>query len=234
MITLYDLAARDARIRFSPFCWRTKMALQHKGLTFETVPWRFTEKDMLKQTGQGRVPVMIDGAQRLHDSWTIALYLDRTYPGRPALMRSEAEHAAARFMNSWCDVTLHPTLRPLLFLEAYKMLAEKDQPYFRESREKLVGVTLEDFCADREGARRAFLKAIAPVENTLAEVRYLGGAQANYADYILFGSLQWANIVCGTTFLQADSAAAEWFGRVLDLFSGYGRHAPTARDTAAA
>ncbi len=31
-ITMYDLAGADPNRRFSPFCWRTKMALAHKGL----------------------------------------------------------------------------------------------------------------------------------------------------------------------------------------------------------
>lgn len=234
MIKLYDLAARDPRVRFSPFCWRTKMALKHKGLQFDTVPWRFTEKDTIAQTGQGRVPVMIDDAQWLHDSWAIALYLDRAYPDRPALMRSDAERAAARFMNFWCDLTLHAALRPLVFLDVYKNAAEKDQPYFRQSRETLFGTTLEALCADRDGAQRAFLSTITPVENTLAEARYLGGTAANYSDYILFGSLQWANAISGTTFLSDDSATANWFARMLDLFAGYGRHAATVRDIAAA
>lgn len=234
MIKLYDLAARDANVRFSPFCWRTKMALKHKGLEFDSVPWRFTEKEAIAQTGQGRVPVMIDGAQWLHDSWSIALYLDRAYPNRPALMQSDADRAAARFMNFWCDLTLHPALRPLVFLDVYKMAAEKDQSYFRQSREKLFGLTLEELCGDRDGAQHVFLKTIAPAENTLAEVQYLGGERANYSDYILFGSLQWANVVSGTTFLAANSATANWFARMLDLFAGYGRHAPTIRDMAAA
>ena len=32
MITLYDLLF-DKDLRPSPFCWRTKLALKHKGLT---------------------------------------------------------------------------------------------------------------------------------------------------------------------------------------------------------
>lgn len=230
MIKLYDLAARDENVRFSPFCWRTKLALKHKGLPFETVPWRFTEKELIAKTGQGRVPVIIDGTQWVHDSWSIAVYLDHTYPDRPALMLSEAERASARFMNSWCDFILHPALRPLVFLDVYNAAAEKDRSYFRESREKLFGVTLEELCHDRDDARQAFLKAMAPAENALAEVQYFGGTSANYSDYALFGSLQWANAVSGTTFLAPDSAAAGWFERILDLFAGYGRHAPTMRN----
>jgi hypothetical protein len=34
----------DTARRFSPFCWRIRVALAHKGLTVETIPWRFTEK----------------------------------------------------------------------------------------------------------------------------------------------------------------------------------------------
>jgi glutathione S-transferase len=232
MIKLYDLAARDENVRFSPFCWRTKFALKHKGLDFETVPWRFTEKDLIAKTGQGRVPVMIDGAQWLHDSWSIALYLDRIYPDRSALMRSEAERASAQFMNFWCDLSVHPALRPLVFFDVYNAAAEKDRKYFRESREKLLGVTLEELCRDQDGAQQAFLKVIAPAENTLANTQYFGGMSANYSDYILFGSLQWANAVSGTTFVAPGSAVAAWFERMLDLFEGYGRLAPTMESVA--
>jgi len=234
MLKLFDLAGRDAQLRFSPFCWRAKMALLHKHLAFETIPWRFTEKETISQTGQGRVPVLVDGSQWVHDSWQIAIYLDRTYPDRPALMQTDAERAAARFMNFWCDLTLHPALRPLVFLDVYRMAAEKDQSYFRASRETTLGMTLEEICGDRDGALRAFSKTFAPIESTLSENKYFGGAQPNYTDYILFGSLQWANVISGTTFLSPGSAAAGWFERILDLYDGYARKAPTVRDLAAA
>lgn len=232
MIKFFDLAGRDARLRFSPFCWRTKMALLHKGLAFETTPWCFTEKDAISQTGQGRVPVLIDNSQWLHDSWQIALYLDRTYPDRPPLMRAQAERAMAHFVNNWCDFMLHLALRPLVFLDVYKNSVEKDQPYFRESREKLIGMTLEELCGDREGAIRAFSRTFAPMERTLHDEAYLGGTQPNYADYVVFGSLQWANVISGTTFLPPDSAAAAWFERLLDYHKGYARKAPTVRELA--
>jgi len=75
-ITLYDLAGAEAERRFSPFCWRTRMALAHKGLEVETVPWRFTEKDKLPQPNGGRVPVIVDGGQVVHDSSAIADHLE--------------------------------------------------------------------------------------------------------------------------------------------------------------
>jgi len=52
-ITLYDLAGAEADRRFSPFCWRARMALADKGLAVETVPWGFNEKDKLPQPNAG-------------------------------------------------------------------------------------------------------------------------------------------------------------------------------------
>src|ERR1700753_4014497 len=84
-ITLYDLAGVEAERRFSPFCWRTRMALAHKGLEVETVPWRFTEKDRLPQPNRGQVPVIRDDPRVVHDSTAIADYLEKQYPTGPSL-----------------------------------------------------------------------------------------------------------------------------------------------------
>src|SRR5690348_17390883 len=84
-IQLYDLAGAEDDRRFSPYCWRVKMALKHKGLEFETIPWRFTEKDVIAPHGSKTVPVIQDGSQAVADSWAIAVYLDQVYPQRPGL-----------------------------------------------------------------------------------------------------------------------------------------------------
>ena len=93
-ITMYDLAGVEADRRFSPFCWRAKMALAHKGLEVETVPWRFTEKDKLPTPNDGRVPVIIDGGKVVHDSSAIADHLEERYPDRPSLFPAP-RHAAS-------------------------------------------------------------------------------------------------------------------------------------------
>jgi len=46
-IKLYDLAGAEDDCRFSPFCWQVKMALKHKGLNAQEIPWRFTEKEAI-------------------------------------------------------------------------------------------------------------------------------------------------------------------------------------------
>ena len=42
-LVLFELAGADQSVRFSPHCWKTRMALAHKGLTAQSVPWRFTD-----------------------------------------------------------------------------------------------------------------------------------------------------------------------------------------------
>ena len=49
-IKLYDLAGADPDLRFSPYCWRVKMAIAHKGLPCETIPWRFSDKPRISIT----------------------------------------------------------------------------------------------------------------------------------------------------------------------------------------
>jgi hypothetical protein len=46
-LILYDLAGADPARRFSPYCWRVRLAIEHKGLSVETIPWRFTDKDVI-------------------------------------------------------------------------------------------------------------------------------------------------------------------------------------------
>src|SRR5436309_145269 len=107
-ITLYDLAGAEADRRFSPFCWRTRMALAHKGLDVETVPWRFTEKEKLPRPNAGRVPVIVDDSQVVHDSSTIAEYLEDRYPDHPSLFPSGAGPALTRFIQNWTETVLQP------------------------------------------------------------------------------------------------------------------------------
>ena len=78
-IKVYDLCGADDR-RFSPFCWRIRMALAHKGLDAEFEATHFTEKDKIAFADSKTVPVMVDGETAMNESWDIANYLENTYP----------------------------------------------------------------------------------------------------------------------------------------------------------
>ena len=227
---LFDLAGANDEIRFSPYCWRTKMALKHKGLDFDAVAWRFTEKQRLEQSGQGRVPVLVDGESIVHDSWAIAEYLDATYPDRPALMRDAPAKAAAKLTQAWTDRTVFGPLRPIAVKAVWDLLDETDRGYFRESREKMLGRPLEEV-SSQEAIERANVElksVLAPAEVTLKEFAYLGGDEPYYGDYVLFGTLMWPHCVSGQFALDTDTATAAWFDRMLNLYDGYAAAAARA------
>ena len=99
---MHDLAGADPALRFSPYCWRIRFALAHKGLPVETMPWRFTDKAAIAFSGQERVPVIRDDDTVVSDSWAIAEYLDDRYP-TPACSAARPARAHARFVNAWAD-----------------------------------------------------------------------------------------------------------------------------------
>jgi glutathione S-transferase len=225
-ITLYDLAGAEAERRFSPFCWRTKMALAHKGLTVETVPWRFIEKDRLPSPNQGRVPVIRDGDTVVHDSTAIADYLEEHYPDRPSLFGDEIGRGVARFVQNWTETVVHLGLIRLVLVDIHRHLDRPSQAYFRQDREKRFGITLEDFVGDREARLPAFRASLDPLRRTVERQAFVSGKAPAYADYIVFGGFQWARAVSDFEVLAADDPVTAWRGRMLDLFDGFARRAP--------
>jgi glutathione S-transferase len=222
-IRLYDLAGEDPEHRFSPFCWRIRMALAHKGIDVVTVPWRFTDKEAIAFSGQGRVPVIVDGKRTVHDSWQIAQYLDDTYPDRPRLF-PEGSHAA-RFINAWADTVQLPGLVRLIVADIETHLHPMDKVYFRQTREKRLGTTLEEAQADREARVKDFRSLLEPVRATVAAQPYISGEAPAYPDYIVFGAFQWARSVSDFRLLLPDDPVTAWRGRMLDLFDGLARKA---------
>ncbi len=226
-IKLYDLTCAHRRIFFSPFCWRTRMALLHKGLAFESVPWHFTDTEALAPSGGNRVPVIVDGDRWVHDSWTIARYLDETYPDSPSLMANSAARALAKFIDSWCGATVFAALRPIAVPHVYGLVAEKDKAYFKESRERLLGL-LDQLSKDPAAERAALNKALAPANDALGEAPFLAGNAPDYSDYVLFGTLMWPAAVCPGNPIDSESPTGAWFERMLDLYDAHARKAPKA------
>ena len=225
-ITLYDLAGAEADRRFSPFCWRTKMALAHKGLAVEAVPWRFIEKDRLPTPNQGRVPVIRDGERVVHDSTAIADYLEERYPDRPSLFGGEIGRALARFVQNWTETVVHIGLIRLVLLDIHRHLDPENQAYFRQDREKRFGTRLEDVVGDREARLPAFRASLDPLRRTVERQEFISGKSPAYADYIVFGAFQWARAISDFELLAADDPVAAWRGRMLDLFDGFARRHP--------
>jgi glutathione S-transferase len=228
-LTLYELAAADPALRFSPHCWKTRMALAHKELEAEGLPWRFSDKQVIAFSGQGRVPVLVDQGTVVADSWRIALHLEERFPDRPSLFRSEECKPLAHFVNSWADSMLVPAIARIVLVDIYSRIDEKDKPYFRRSREERFGGRLEEVVADRPARLADFRNALAPLRLMLQERPYIAGAAAGYADYCVFGMFMWIRCVSNTEVLEPADPVAAWRARLLDAFGGMARSAPSVQ-----
>lgn len=226
-IIMHDLAGADPELRFSPYCWRTRFALVHKGLPVETIPWRFTDREALAFSGQGKVPVIQDGGKVVFDSWLIADYLEEICP-TPTLFGGVTGRAHARFVAGWADGVLVGGIARFIVRDLLDVIDPKDRDYFRSSREARFGMTLEQVQAGREARLPAFRESLMPVRLVLRTQKWLGGAAPSYADFIVAGTLMWPRCASPFPLLADDDPVSEWFGRMLDLYGGLGRQAKTA------
>ena len=225
MIQLFELAGSDPKRTFSPYCWRIRMALAHKGLEVESVPWRFKDAALIAPSGQARVPVLVHEGKWLHESWDIACYLEDTFSDRPSLFGGAAGRSLSRFYTHYGEA-LSASLARFCMRDILDHLDSVDAAYFRESREKRFGVTLEAFVADRDQRLATFRESLAPLRSTLKAQPFLGGAQAMYADYSVFCHFQWARAVSPYQLLEPDDPVAQWRDRLLDAFGGLARSSP--------
>ena len=223
---LYELVGTDADRPFSPFCWRTRMALAHKGLETALVPWRFTEREAIAPHGSEKVPVLIDGDRTVSDSWAIACHLEDAYPDRPSLFGGDGGRAMGRMLNWWGDTVVIGGLFPMIVADIWTHLRPQDQAYFRQSREARFGKTLEEVSADREQRVAGFRKSLDPMRLTLKTQPFLGGEAPNYADYIMFGGFQWARATSAFPLLAKEDAIYVWREKLLDAFGGLARRSP--------
>ncbi|MEI6161100.1 MAG: glutathione S-transferase family protein [Roseococcus sp.] len=221
---LFELVGTDPARRFSPFCWRSRMALAHKGLDAEILPWRFTENPRLTALGGKTVPILLDGDAVLTDSWDIALHLDRTCPDAPALFQGPPE--TYRFIAAWTDTVVSAGVAKLIVSDIVGLLGEKEAAYFIESREKRFGMKLAQVTADRDARLPEFRASLAPLRRTLGMQPFLGGAAPDYADYTVFGSFMWARVVSPLALLAQDDPVFTWMERLLDLHGGLARAVP--------
>ena len=224
-LVLYELTAADGR-RFSPHCWRSIMALAHKGLDFEGRPVAFTD---IPSIGDGRrktVPVLEDDGDIVEDSRAIAEHLEAAYPDRPGLFGGEGARHLTAFVQNWTAAAVHPSLLPMIVKDIHDHLTPADQAYFRETREKRLGRGLEDVQADREERLAGFRRTLEPLRRTVQERPFLGGEVPLYADYVVFGAFQWARMVSALRLIDAEDPVTAWFERLLDLHGGLARDVP--------
>jgi glutathione S-transferase len=220
---LYTLCGESRDTRFSPHAWKAVMALHHKGLAFEEEPTPFTTIPKLENGFSPTVPLLKDGETLVRDSFDIAVYLDETYPDRPSLFGGSAGRALSRTIEGFSQFIIHPALTRILLVDIHDCLAPEDRAYFRTSRESRLGASLETIAAGRDHEIETFSAKLEPVRHALRHQPWLGGDAPLFADYIVFGALQWARVVSPVRLLKSEDPVSQWFERCLDLHDGAGR-----------
>ncbi|MBR0556134.1 glutathione S-transferase family protein [Ciceribacter sp. L1K23] len=222
-ITLYSLCGADRGRPFSPHCWKVVMALRHKGLDYVEEPLAFTAIPTIEGGATKTVPLLRDGDRLVADSFSIADYLDQAYADRPTLFGGEAGRAAARFVESFSQSVVHPAITKIAVMDIHDMLDDVDQSYFRESRRQRLGRDISEFVPGRQAEIEAFPAKLQPLRVMLGHQPFIGGASPLFADYIVFGALQWLRITTGSVHLPGDDPVQSWFERLLDLHEGAAR-----------
>lgn len=225
---LYTLCGADPVRHFSPHVWKIVMALAHKGLDFEARPTPFTAIPAIEGGFSRTVPVLSDNGHLIRDSFDIALYLEETYPDTPSLFGGPGGRSVTRLIEAFVQNEIQSPLRFVILKDIHDGLAPADQAYFRRSREERMGRTLEEIEADTASALAAFPARLEPVRQMLKQQAFLGGDGPLFADYILFGALQWARVTSAKRLLADGDPVRDWFERCLDLHGGVGRKVAAA------
>ena len=136
-IRLYQLVLANG-LAISPYVWRIRYALAHKGLAVEEVPLGFAAIAAGPAGGFKTVPIIEDAGRVVGDSWAIADYLEAAYPGRP-LFAGPGERALAAFFDAWFQREFMRRMFGLYVLDIHDQAATKASsvgPRSRASRER--------------------------------------------------------------------------------------------------
>ena len=227
MIALYELKGKNDR-RYSLFSWRARMALRHKGLDFETLPVRLSDKSAIEFSGGKTVPVLRDSDTVVRDSWKIAEYLENRYKDSPPLFGGEIGRGVTQAFNTWADRVLVPAMLQVIAADIHERVDALDEGYFRETMEKALRMTLEESRAKRDAALLQLGRALEPLQATFKRQAFMAGAAPAYADYILLSVFQWARVMSPQEVLAPEDPLCQWRERMLDLHDGFARNVPIA------
>ena len=227
MIQLWELGGKGAR-RYSLFSWRTKLALKHKQLEWQSHPVLMSDKRAIAFSGGKTVPVIQDGDTTVRDSWKIAEYLEDRYSDRPSLFGGAIGRGVTQALNTWTDRALVPAMMPVIVADLYERIDAADQPFFRTMFEGFLKSTLEDARGKRQEFAKRLERVVEPWQAALKRQPFVCGAAPAYGDYILFSVFQWARITSPQDVLHNTDPLHAWRERILDLHAGFARATPTA------
>ncbi len=105
------------QFELSQYSEKVRLILDYKGLAYrkiEVTPG-IGQLDILRMSGQRKVPVLKDGNEVIADSTAIAKYLDRKYPERPLIPADPQLRGVCLLMEEWADESIGVKSRKVLY-----------------------------------------------------------------------------------------------------------------------
>jgi glutathione S-transferase len=97
-------AVKLIQIPFSHNCIKVRVVLAIKKLPYEIENIRPMDRSgVIRVSGQGLVPVLVDGDKAVADSTAILLYLDERYPDPPLVPKDAAAKNLCLMLEDWAD-----------------------------------------------------------------------------------------------------------------------------------
>lgn len=107
---------RLIQIPFSHNCVKVRRALELKELPVELEDVPPSNRTAVRSvSGQGRVPVLVDGGRVIADSTAILRYLEESYPQRPLLPDDPGQHAECWVLEDWADAAFMELSRRMAY-----------------------------------------------------------------------------------------------------------------------
>ncbi|KAK5119162.1 hypothetical protein LTR85_007776 [Meristemomyces frigidus] len=224
-LTLWDLARRDPCSSWSFNPWKIRLVLNYKSIPYRT-EWvdHRTISPTLKSlgvapntSGQGgseyTVPtIRLPDGTYIRDSAVIAKQLEAIHPDPPLVFDSETQLKAEQAVGKIAR-PLMPVFMPRV---ARDVITESSVPFFRETRAKAFGMSLEELEAARggeqawEAAGAGFqeLRAVL-TEHKRCEGPFILGSEVSYGDFLVVAfteSLRRIGSDLGERFLNVDES----------------------------
>ena len=118
----------------SSFSEKIRRVLAYKGLEYEGINASSEEKreELVRISGRGMVPVLVDKGKVMLDSTTIAQYLEDNYPDKPIYPNQPGLRGLTLLVEDWADEVLNRPVKPLALSH------QKKRELSKEEREKFI------------------------------------------------------------------------------------------------
>lgn len=191
----------------SPTCWRARIALTLKGVSFRNVPLRFADQeDLLARTGAREVPVLAVGSEHIVGSRAIAEWLEQAHPSPTLSLNSDDEPTAESI-----EQDLGSRIGSIVALDFTARLVPEDRGLYRESREARYGDSLEALAERSAGSSLDLAFAIGRLEKPLTERRYLAGNLPGWVDIVAYCYLLWIAFSSERLMPELPGAVRDWY-----------------------